>query len=321
MIDPKLLSAKAQEVKDKLASRSPKLIAEAQRIIELDAAYKKLLAEVEALRAQKNEVSKKIGFLRAKEGEQAAREAMDEANKIKDAMQKQEEQLAALKEQTTALLYALPNLPDDSVPPGKDAADNKLIKESAIPKPVFDFEVKDHHDIGEALGILDFATAAKLSGSRFALYKGDGAKLERVLAAFMLDLQTRRGYAEHQPPVIVNADILLGTGQLPKFKEDMYRIEGEEDQYLISTAEIPLTNLYRGQILKESDLPKNLTACTPCFRKEAGTYGKDARGLIRNHQFTKVELVKIVKPEDSMPALEQMVTDAEAVLEALNLPY
>ncbi|MDR0645788.1 MAG: serine--tRNA ligase [Elusimicrobiota bacterium] len=321
MIDIKLLTANPQEIKAKLASRNSKLTEEADKIIALDAEYKQILKEVEELSARRNNIAKQIGMLRAKESLQAAQEATLEANKIKELLQAKEE---ILKEKSAALyipLRSIPNLPDDSVPIGKDETENKIIKENSLPLPKFDFKVKDHHELGEALGILDFERAAKLSGSRFALLRGDGARLERSLINFMLDMHVKKGYREFMPPAIVNASALIGTGQLPKFKEDMYHIEGESDQYLISTAEIPLTNLHSGEVLKESQLPLAFAAYTPCFRKEAGAYGKDTRGLIRNHQFNKVELVWLSKPEESMQTLEKMTADAESVLEALELPY
>jgi seryl-tRNA synthetase len=321
MIDIKLLTANSQEIKAKLASRSPKLAEEADKILALDAQYKQTLKEVEDLSARRNNLAKQIGLLRAKEGPQAAEEATKEANKIKEELQMKEEQL---KEKSAALylpLRSIPNLPDSSVPVGKDATENKIIKENSATLPKFDFKIKDHHELGEALGILNFERAAKLSGSRFALLCGDGARLERSLINFMLDMHAKKGYREFMPPAIVNASALIGTGQLPKFKDDMYRIEGEAEQYLISTAEIPLTNLRSGEILKESDLSLAFTAYTPCFRKEAGAYGKDTRGLIRNHQFNKVELVWLSKPEESMQTLGKMTSDAEAILETLELPY
>jgi seryl-tRNA synthetase len=321
MINIKLLISNPDELKERLSARSPKLAEEADKILSLDESYKTALSEVEKLRAQRNEFSKKIGFIKAKEGEQAARKAMDEANKLKEAMQSREEEVSALKTKIDAVMITIPNIPDASVCLGKDEKDNKLVKESSIPKREFAFKVKDHHELGETLGILDFETAAKLSGSRFALLRGDGSRLERSLFNFMLDMHARKGYIEFMPPAIVNAGALFGTGQLPKFKDDMYRLEGEENQYLISTAEIPLTNLCSGEVLEETDLPKAFTAYTPCFRKEAGAYGKDTRGLIRNHQFNKVELVWLAKPEESMDILERMTADAEDILETLKLPY
>lgn len=321
MIDIKILNAETEKTKQRLASRNGKLVELADKVLEEEKAYKAALLEVENLRAKRNEISKKIGAVRAKEGPEAAQAVMQEANSLKDAMQGKEQEVTVLKDKITQTLLTIPNLPDESVPQGADEMANVIVKENTLPIPQFDFEVKDHHEIGEGLGILDFATAAKLSGSRFALLRGDGARLERSLISFMLDLHAKNGYTEFMPPAIVNAEVLYGTGQLPKFKEDMYHVDGEGDQYLISTAEIPLTNLYRGQTLQETDLPKAFTAYTPCFRKEAGSYGKDTRGLIRQHQFNKVELVWLSKPEESMEILEKMTCEAELVLKTLGLPY
>ncbi len=321
MIDIKLLINNPEEVKAKLSSRSPKLAQDAQAVLDLHLKYKTLLTEVETLRAKRNELSKKIGQIRAAQGAQAAEEATKDANAIKETMQARETDMNNIKAEIDNLMLMIPNLPADGVPAGVDERDNPVVQENTLPIPHFDFEPKDHQTIGEGLGILDFETAAKLSGSRFSLLRGDGARLERALISFMLDLHAKKGYMEFMPPAIVNAEVLLGTGQLPKFKEDMYHVDGEGDQYLISTAEIPLTNLNRGKILSDKDLPKAYTAYTPCFRKEAGAYGKDTRGLIRNHQFNKVELVRLSTPEKSMEALEQMTKDAEAVLQTLKLPY
>lgn len=321
MIDIKLLISEPEAVKARLSSRNPKLAVEADKILDINKKYKAALLEVEALRAKRNDLSKQIGLIRAKEGPEAAATVMTQANEIKDAMQGKEEEMAKEKTDIDNILLMVPNLPDASVPVGADETANIVVKENTLPLPKFDFKPKDHHELGENLGILDFESAAKLSGSRFALLRGEGSRLERSLINFMLDLHTKNGYTEFMPPAIVNADVLLGTGQLPKFKDDMYHVDGEGDQYLISTAEIPLTNLYRGQILNEKDLPKALTAYTPCFRKEAGAYGKDTRGLIRNHQFNKVELVWLSKPEDSAETLEKMTSEAELVLKTLGLPY
>ncbi len=321
MIDIKILNAETEETKKRLASRNPKLAELADKVLEEEKAYKAALLEVETLRAKRNELSKKIGAVRAKEGPEAAQAVMEEANKLKEAMQGKEQEVSALKDKITQTLMTIPNLPDASVPVGADEKANVVVKENTLPIPQFDFKVKDHHELGENLGILDFATAAKLSGSRFALLRGDGARLERSLIAFMLDLHAKNGYTEFMPPAIVNAEVLYGTGQLPKFKEDMYHVDGEGDQYLISTAEIPLTNMHRGETLQDADLPKAFTAYTPCFRKEAGSYGKDTRGLIRQHQFNKVEMVWLAKPEESMDILEKMTCEAELVLKTLGLPY
>ena len=321
MIDIKFITDNFEETKKRLASRNAKLVESAQKVFDLQAEYKKSLQELEAERSKRNEISKKIGMIRAKEGPEAAANALKEANSLKESMQALEEKTTALKAQVEEIMLTIPNLPDTSVPVGADEKANVVVKENTLPIPQFNFKVKDHHEIGENLGILDFETASKLSGSRFALLCGQGGRLERSLINFMLDLHTKNGYTEFMPPAIVNAEVLYGTGQLPKFKEDMYHIEGEEDQYLISTAEIPLTNMYRGQVLKDTDLPKAFCAYTPCFRKEAGSYGKDTRGLIRNHQFNKVELVWLSKPEESMDILEKMTQEAELVLQTLGLPY
>jgi seryl-tRNA synthetase len=226
-----------------------------------------------------------------------------------------------VKKEMDDILLNTPNLPDESVKEGRGAQDNVLVRESGQKPRKFDFTPKDHHEIGERLDIFDFETAAVMAGSRFSLLKGDGARLERALINFMLDQNAARGYKEIMPPVIMNEAMLLGSGQLPKFREDMYEIAGEPKQFLISTAEIPLTNMAREKIMKETDLPIKLTAFTPCFRKEAGAYGKDTRGLIRNHQFNKVELVVISDAENSFNLLEQMTSDAENILRGLGLPY
>lgn len=323
MIDIKLLAENPQEVKKALASRNPALVKEADKLISLQEQYKTALAQAEALRAKRNDLSKQIGALFAKDPA-AAQKIKEEANKIKEQMAAKEEEETSLKKQIDEVWAAIPNIPDKSVPVGADAGANVLIKPNTLPLPQFDFEIKDHHALGEALDIFDFETAAKLSGSRFSILKKDAARLERSLINFMLDMHTKKGYTEYMTPAIANASALFGTGQLPKFKEDMYRIANADDnteQYLISTAEITLTNLCSGQILSEKDLPKNFCAYTPCFRKEAGTYGKDTRGLIRNHQFNKVELVWLCKPEESFDILERLTSDAEAVLAALKLPY
>ncbi|MDR0952825.1 MAG: serine--tRNA ligase [Elusimicrobiota bacterium] len=321
MIDIKLLTANPQELISLLGARNPKYSKLASEVLAQQEVYKQELFQVEAMRAERNELSKKIGILRAQEGEEAAKRSMQTVSKIKEEMQAKEEKLKTLKNNIDEILASIPNIPDVSVPIGEDESGNQLVKENALPIPSFNFTPKDHHELGEKLGILDFATAAKLSGSRFVLLRGDGARLERALISFMLDTHTKNGYTEFMPPAIVNASALFGTGQLPKFKEDMYHVDSESDQYLISTAEIPLTNLYAGETLPANQLPKAFTAYTPCFRKEAGTYGKDTRGLIRNHQFNKVELVWLSTPQESMQILEKMTKEAELILELLGLPY
>ena len=321
MLDMKLIIANPDEVKRRLSLRKPELAAQIDEVLSLYENYKKVLAAVEELRAKRNSLSKQIGQIKKEKGDEAAKETMAEVSRLKEDMAQKEAELDPMKKQIDDLLLSIPNLPNEQIPVGTSDADNPEYLPCTIPLPKFDFKPLDHQAVGEKLGILDFAAAATLSGSRFALYKGDGARLERAIIAFMLDMHARKGYTEILPPVIVNEEILYGTGQLPKFREDMYELAGEPKQFLISTAEIPLTNLNRGRVIAEAELPIKLTAYTPCFRKESGTYGKDTRGLIRNHQFNKVELVMISKPENSYQMLEIMVSDAQEVLKELGLPY
>ena len=321
MLDMKLIIANPDEVKRRLSLRKPELAAQIDEVLSLYENYKKVLAAVEELRAKRNSLSKQIGQIKKEKGDEAAKETMAEVSRLKEDMAQKEAELDPMKKQIDDLLLSIPNLPNEHIPVGTSDADNPEYLPCTIPLPKLDFKPLDHQAVGEKLGILDFAAAATLSGSRFALYKGDGARLERAIIAFMLDMHARKGYTEILPPVIVNEEILYGTGQLPKFREDMYELVGEPKQFLISTAEIPLTNLNRGRIIAEAELPIKLTAYTPCFRKESGTYGKDTRGLIRNHQFNKVELVMISKPENSYQMLEIMVSDAQEVLKELGLPY
>ncbi len=321
MLDMKLILANPEEVKRRLSLRKSALAAQIDEVLSLYENYKKVLGSVEELRAQRNSLSKQIGQIKKEKGDAAAQEVMAQVGRLKEEMAQKEAQMEPLKKQIDDLLLSIPNLPNENIPVGASDADNPEYLPCTLPRPKFDFKPLDHQAIGEKLGILDFAAAATLSGSRFALYKGDGARLERAIISFMLDMHARKGYTEILPPVIVNEEILYGTGQLPKFREDMYELTGEPKQFLISTAEIPLTNLNRGRVIAEAELPIKLTAWTPCFRKESGTYGKDTRGLIRNHQFNKVELVMISKPENSYQMLEIMVSDAQEVLKELGLPY
>lgn len=321
MLDIKQIIADPAETKRRLSLRKPALAAQIDEVLSVYDTYKKVLACVEELRAKRNSLSKQIGQIKKEKGDEAAQAAMAEVGKLKEEMAVKEAELDPLKNKIDDLLLSIPNLPNENIPVGVSDADNPEYIACSTAKPQFDFTPLDHQAVGEKLGILDFSAAATLSGSRFALYKGDGARLERAIISFMLDLHARKGYTEILPPVIVNEEILYGTGQLPKFREDMYELTGEPKQFLISTAEIPLTNLNRGRVIAESELPIKLTAWTPCFRKESGTYGKDTRGLIRNHQFNKVELVMISKPEDSYKMLEIMVSDAQDVLNELELPY
>ncbi len=321
MLDIKYIVANPDEVKKRLSLRKPELAGQIDEVLTKYAAYKTVLARVEELRAKRNEMSKSIGKIKKEQGDEAAKEAMAEVGKLKEEMAAKEAEMEPLKAEIDGLLLSIPNMPNEKIPVGTSDADNPEVVACSIPLPKFDFKPLDHQAIGEKLGILDFEAAAALSGSRFALFKGDGARLERAIISFMLDLHAQKGYTEVLPPVIVNEDILIGTGQLPKFREDMYELTGEPKQFLISTAEIPLTNLNRIRVVPEAELPVKLTAYSPCFRKESGTYGKDTRGLIRNHQFDKVELVMLSKPEDSYKMLEIMVSDAQDVLKALGIPF
>jgi seryl-tRNA synthetase len=322
MLDIKFVRANTEKAKAAMAARSGNYLPLLEQVMEKDSAYRAALAEIEELRSKRNEVSKKIQVAKAAKDEAAAQAAMAEANAAKEAVKAREESIAALEREMNSLLMSIPNPPDEAVTRGRDAKDNKVVYEDVSNRREFAFKPLDHHAVGEKLGILDFQTAAKLSGARFALLRGQGARLERSIIQLMLDLHTQEaGYTEIFPPYLVTAETMAGSGQLPKFEEDLYKTNGETPLYLISTAEVPLTNMYRGDILKEDELPKKFTAYTACFRQEAGSYGKDTRGLIRNHQFNKVELVWFTRPEDSMAALETMRADAEKVLKVLKIPY
>ncbi len=289
----------------------------------LEAERKSVQVRTEELQARRNALSKQIGALKSRGDDASA--VMAEAGAIPGEVKDQEVRLGDIQARLHELLLDVPNLPHDSVPRGSSADDNLEVRRWGAPR-AFDFAPRDHVDVGARLG-LDFETAAKISGSRFALLKGPVARLHRALAQFMLDTQTgEHGYTECYTPYIVNRDTLLGTGQLPKFRDDMFWVtkgggEDKEELYLISTSEISLTNTVRGEMLREAELPIRLTAHTPCFRSEAGSYGKDTRGMIRQHQFDKVEMVQITHPGKSYEALEQMVGHAEAILQKLDLPY
>lgn len=292
-----------------------------ERFAQSDSRRLELLSQVEGLKNKRNTVSKEIAQLK-KEGAQQEAEACIQAMKAVSAEIKELDTcLAQIEEELQAVIMAIPNLCDDSVPAGAGEADNVEIKRSKKEPPAFSFQPLPHWELGEKLGILDFETAAQLAGARFAVLKGFGARLSRALVNFFLDLHTQRhGYSEVLPPFMVNSAAMTGTGQLPKFSEDLFRIEGW-DLWLIPTAEVPVTNLYANQTLTEEQLPLKHTAYTPCFRSEAGSYGKDTRGLIRQHQFEKVELVKFTTPEQSAQELESLLADAEEVLQLLELPY
>ncbi len=316
MLDLKFVRENPDKVREAMELKGEP--ADLDHLLEYDQERRALLQEVEALKQLRNRVSKEIGQggLRGGELDQKKEEMRQVSDKIK-MMDEQLRQIEAAQEQ---ILLRLPNLPDAAVPPGKDEADNVEVRSWGKP-PRFSFEPLPHWEVGERLGILDFPRAGKITGSRFALYRGEGARLERALVNFMLDLHTREhGYQEIFPPFLVNAASMTGTGQLPKFAEDAFRVEGT-DYYLIPTAEVPVTNLHRDEILEAEALPLYYVAYSACFRAEAGAHGRDTRGLIRQHQFNKVELVKFVKPEHSNEELEKLVQDAERVLQLLGLPY
>jgi seryl-tRNA synthetase len=322
MLDVNLLRKDVEAVAARLRTRGFDFDVAAFNALEAD--RKAVQVETEALQAKRNALSKQIGQLKGKGGDASA--LMAEVAGIPDQLKALEARLGDIQKRLEPLLMGTPNLPHESVPVGKSAEQNVEVRRWGEPRK-FDFAVKDHVDLGEPLG-LDFGAGAKLSGARFVVLKGQVAQLHRALAQFMLDVQTREhGYTECYTPYIVNAETLTGTGQLPKFGHDLFAArkggqEGEgETLYLIPTSEVSLTNLVRGELLAETDLPLRLTAHTPCFRSEAGSYGKDTRGMIRNHQFDKVEMVQIVRAEQSYEVLEQMVVHAENVLKKLGLLY
>ncbi|GJL99067.1 MAG: serine--tRNA ligase [Methyloligella sp.] len=288
-------------------------------ILKIDGERRDHLKALQDAQAKRNAASKEIGKAKATGDEAAATAAIAEVAKIKEFIQNGEETEREINDRLNALLSSIPNLPHEDVPVGNDEDENELVR-TVGEKPSFDFEPKEHFDIGEALGLMDFETAAKMSGSRFVVLSGALARLERALAQFMLDLQTgEHGYTEVSPPTLVKANALYGTGQLPKFEEDLFKTTG--DHYLIPTAEVPLTNIVADSIIDEDYLPRRFTAFTPCFRSEAGSAGRDTRGMIRQHQFMKVEMVSVTKPENSGEELERMTGCAEEVLKRLGLSY
>jgi seryl-tRNA synthetase len=320
MLDINYVRANLDLVKRKLDERG--FPAEAiARFGELDERRRRLISQRDELNATRNRESQEIGTLMKTGHKDQAESRRQAVRELGDKITATGEELSAVDEDLTRLMTSLPNLHHDSVPVGADESANREIKRWGAP-PQFDFEPLDHVDLATSLGILDLERAAKISGSRFSILTGAGARLERALINFCLDLQTKRhGYTEVVPPFIVNANALFGTGQLPKFESDLFKLTDDRNLYLIPTAEVPLTNMYAGEILNADQLPIRMTAYTPCFRSEAGSYGKDTRGLIRQHQFDKVELVKIACPEESYDELEKLTSDAEAVLEALGLAY
>jgi len=324
MLDIKFIRQNLEEVQKALSTRGG--AANLEKFTECDAKRREMLQEIEELRHRRNQVSDEIAKMKKKGADglvqvsdlnqQRVLEMRDVSSRIKEL----EKSLSEHEESVNKILMELPNIPHSSVPIGKNEADNPVIKQVGdVPK--FNFEPKAHWDIGELLGILDFNRAAKLTGARFPLYFGAGARLERALINFMLEIHTtEHGYKEVLPPFMVNRQTMTGTGQLPKFEADLFKLEGW-DYFLIPTAEVPVTNIHQGETLDEDMLPVYYTAYTPCFRSEAGSYGKDTRGLIRQHQFNKVELVKFCKPETSYNELESLLQNAETILKRLELPY
>lgn len=317
MFNIKLLRKNFEEVKAKLQHRGEDL-GDLEKFGELDQKRRTLIVETEQLKKKRKDVSAQIAVL--KKENKDAEDLVVEMREVGDQIKELDEELRVIEEELNALLLSIPNLPHETVPIGDTEDDNVEIRKWGE-LPQFDFEPKPHWDVATELGIIDFERAAKVTGSRFVFYKGLGAKLERALMSFMLDLHTEQhGYTEMLPPYLVNRASLTGTGQLPKFEEDVFLVE-KEDYFLIPTAEVPVTNYYRDEILSAKDLPAKFAAYSACFRSEAGSAGRDTRGLIRQHQFNKVELVKFVKPEDSYDELEKLTNDAEKVLQLLGLPY
>jgi len=316
MLELKFVRSNLGDIKEMIKTRGYDL--DISRFETLDQERRGKLSVLEGLRHQRNRVNEDIATMK-KRGEDASN-IIAEMKEVSSEIKGKEKALPEIVEELNDLLMVIPNIPDESVPVGKDENDNPVIRTWGEIREV-DFAPRPHWEIGEELGILDFECAAKLAGSRFAVYRGAGAKLERALISFMLDIHTKEhNYTEILPPFMVNAASMVGTGQLPKFKEDLFKVEGW-DLYLIPTAEVPVTNIHRDETLSKEDLPIYYVAYTPCFRSEAGSYGKDTRGLIRQHQFNKVEMVKFVRPEESYDELEKLTRNAEEILRRLELPY
>ncbi|NLI82678.1 MAG: serine--tRNA ligase [Deltaproteobacteria bacterium] len=316
MLDLRFVRENFDHVTRMLADR--RMDMDLKPFLELDEKRRAILREVEELKHRRNVTSDEIS--RLKREKQDAAGLIVEMRHVSQQIKELDQSLESIEQAFNEILLLIPNMPHESVAVGVDEKDNPVVKTWGSP-PSFSFEPRPHWDIGESLGILDFERAAKMTGARFALYWGMGAALERAIISFMLDTHTRRhGYTEVLPPFMVNSTSMMGTGQLPKFKSDLFKLEGW-DYYLVPTAEVPVTNIHMNEVLEEDDLPKHYTAFTPCFRSEAGSYGKDTRGLIRQHQFNKVELVKIVKPETSYAELESLLLDAETILQDLEIHY
>ena len=316
MLDLKFVRGNVDRVNQMLLDRQMDM--DLKPLLELDEGRRRILKDVEELKHRRNIASEEIS--RSKREKVDATHRIEEMREVSQTIKGLDQELAAIEEKFKEFLLLIPNMPHESVPVGKDEKDNPVVKTWGA-APDLGFEPKAHWDVGEDLGILDFERAARMTGARFALYWGLGAALERALISFMLDTHTKRhGFTEVLPPFMVNSTSLRGTGQLPKFKEDLFKLEGL-DYYLIPTAEVPVTNIHTSEVLEEDDLPRYYTAYTPCFRSEAGSYGKDTRGLIRQHQFNKVELVKFVKPGTSYDELESLLSCAETILRELEIHY
>ncbi|MBD9206089.1 MAG: serine--tRNA ligase [Lactobacillus ruminis] len=316
MLDIKMIRQNTDEIKERLATRGVKA-EKIDALLEKDKRRRELLVETEGLKQKRNEVSAEIA--NAKRNKQDATDAIKEMREVGAKIKSLDEELEEVEATVKDMASRLPNLPNPTIPVGPDESANVELRKVGTPRE-FDFEPKAHWDIGEDLGILDFDRGAKVSGARFVYYKGLGARLERAVYNFMLDEHAKEGYTEMLPPYIVNAQTMYGTGQFPKFKEDVYQVN-REDMTLIPTAEVPLTNYYRDEVIPTEKLPVYFTALTPCFRSEAGSAGRDTRGLIRMHQFNKVEMVKFSKPENSYDELEKMTQNAGNIMEKLGLPY
>lgn len=317
MLDIKVIRNDPEGVKKAVASRGANLDKVIDEVLKTDEIRRKALAEVESMKSTQNAVSKKIPAMK-KSGEDTSA-LMSEMKELSDKISEKNKELSELEKNQRELILTIPNIPNKDVPIGKDDSENVEVRRWGEPKK-FEFEAKAHWDIGKNLDILDPERAAKVTGTRFHFYKGLGAKLERSVINFFLNTHTQNGYKEMLPPYIVNSDSLYGTGQFPKFKEDEFKLENT-DYYLIPTAEVPVTNYHRDEILDGNKLPIKYCAYSACFRSEAGSAGRDTRGLVRQHQFNKVELVKFVKPENSYEELEKLTSDAEKLLQMLNIPY
>jgi len=316
MLNRKWLRENSEVAKEKLATRGFD-VSLIDDFLTSDENRRTLLQKVEEYKQKRNALSKQIGEYKRKKED--ATSLIKDVEAFNTWIKSFNDKLQEVEKEADQLLAIIPNIPHDSVPIGKNEDDNVEVRRNGE-VPVFSFEPKPHDEIGEKLGILDFARGAKVTGSRFVFYKGLGARLERALINFMLDVHTENGYTEFIPPQIVNSESLFATGQLPKFQEDLFQLT-EKDYYLIPTAEVPITNYHRNEVLTNEELPKHYTSYSACFRSEAGSAGRDTKGIIRQHQFNKVELVKLTKPEDSYEELENMTMDAERILQLLNLPY